>query len=95
MLSSSKSTWVNTPIVRRPSLSIYLANLRDYEFAESSVAFETATIIQFGFFMYPLTIFITCYSISLGWSPTGFYFYKISLLLLHLASLLAVNLILF
>jgi hypothetical protein len=39
------------PIVLNPYLSIYLANFNDYEFAESSVALDTATIIQFGFFM--------------------------------------------
>lgn len=30
-------------------------------------------MIQFGFFIYPLIILTTCYSISLGWSPIGFY----------------------
>lgn len=48
-------------MVLSPSLSIYLANFNDYELAESSVAFDTATIIQFGFFMYPFTILVTCY----------------------------------
>jgi hypothetical protein len=73
MLSSSKSTWVRTPMVLRPSLSIYRASLRDSELAESSVAFDTATMMQFGFFMYPLTILMTCSSMSFGWSPTGFF----------------------
>jgi hypothetical protein len=34
-----------------PYLSIYLASFNDYEFAESSVAFDTATMMQLGFFM--------------------------------------------
>ena len=55
-----------------PYLSTSLANFNDYEFAESSVALETATIMQLGFFMYPFIIFTTCYSISFGWSPVGF-----------------------
>lgn len=48
-------------MVLRPSLSIYLANFSDSELAESSVALETATMIQLGFFIYPLTILVTCY----------------------------------
>lgn len=55
-----------------PSLSTSLANFSDYELAESSVAFDTATMMQLGFLMYPFIIFTTCYSISLGWSPIGF-----------------------
>jgi len=51
ILSSTKSTWVKTPIVLIPSRSIYLANFKDSEFAESSIAFDTAIIMQFGFFM--------------------------------------------
>lgn len=47
--SSTKSIWVSTPMVRIPSLSTSRASFNDYEFAESSVAFVTATIIQFGF----------------------------------------------
>ena len=73
MLSSTKSTWVSTPTVRMPYLSIYRASFNDSEFAESSVAFDTATIMQLGFFMYPFTILITCSSMSFGWSPTGFF----------------------
>lgn len=77
MLSSTRSTWVKTPIVLIPSLSISRANLRDYEFAESSVAFDTAIIMQFGFLMYPFIILRTCYSISFGWSPVGFWIWHL------------------
>jgi len=43
--------FVETPIVRMAYLSTYLANFRDYELSESSVALDTATIMQFGFFV--------------------------------------------
>jgi len=51
MESSTKSIWVRTPIVRAPYLSTYLASFSDYELAESSVALDTATIMQLGFLM--------------------------------------------
>jgi len=70
---STKSICVKTPIVLVPSLSTYLANFNDYEFAESSIALVTATTIQFGFLIYPFIILTTCYSMSFGWSPIGFF----------------------
>lgn len=73
MLSSTRSTCVRTPMVRIPYRSIYLASFKDSELAESSVAFDTAIIMQFGFFIYPFTIFVTCSSMSFGWSPIGFW----------------------
>ena len=48
-MSSTRSIWVRTPIVLIPYLSIYLANFNDYELAESSVALDTATMMQLGF----------------------------------------------
>lgn len=66
-----KSTLVRTPIVRVPSGSTSRANLRPSEFAKSVLAAVTARIIQAGRDMYFRSISLICFSMSLGWSPTG------------------------
>lgn len=69
--SSIKSNLVMTPMVRRPSGSTSLANLRASLVAKSWLALVTARIRQLSRLMNVKIISRIWCSMSIGWSPTG------------------------
>lgn len=66
-----KSTFVRTPIVLVPSGSTSRANFKPSEFARSVLAAVTAKMIHAGFEINFRSMSLICFSMSLGWSPTG------------------------
>ena len=71
MTTYMRSTLVRTPIVLVPSGSTSRANFSPSEFAKSVLAAVTARMIHAGLEMYFNNMSRICFSISLGWSPTG------------------------
>mmetsp|Transcript_43927 Transcript_43927/g.139975 ORF Transcript_43927/g.139975 Transcript_43927/m.139975 type:complete len:251 (-) Transcript_43927:118-870(-) len=65
------SSLVITPMVRSPRGSAARAMLRASELARSTLAGETARMMQLPTCMYVLIMRRICSSMSLGWSPTG------------------------
>ena len=68
---SIRSILVSTPIVLWPSGSTSLASFKPSELARSTLAAVTANMIALAFWICFRTISLICFSISLGWSPTG------------------------
>ena len=71
MTTYMRSIFVRTPIVLVPSGSTSRANFSPSEFAKSVLAAVTARMIHAGLEMYFANMSRICFSISLGWSPTG------------------------
>ncbi|KAH3665787.1 hypothetical protein OGAPHI_003975 [Ogataea philodendri] len=70
---SIRSNLDKIPMVLFPNGSTCLASFKDSELTKSTLAGETARMMEFGFEMYSKIKFLICLSISVGWSPIGIF----------------------